>query len=168
MPTSTTDDTTSLLRHADRFFIGGQWVAPSSDATIEVIDSGTEEHFFTVAEAQEADMARAVDAARQAFDVGPWPRLTHGQRAEYLRALGRAWPPGPKPSARSGPGSPGCSTGSPTPRRSGRPSTFELLRRPGRHLRLGGAGPAQPARVRAPGAGAGRRGRGHHPVERAA
>ena len=78
----------SPLRHADRFFIGGEWVAPSSDATIEVIDSGTEELFFNVAEAQEADMARAVGAARQAFDDGPWPKMTHAERAEYLRALG--------------------------------------------------------------------------------
>jgi len=47
------------IGHADRFFIGGQWVAPSSDATIKVIDPGTEELYFTVAEAQAADMARA-------------------------------------------------------------------------------------------------------------
>ena len=33
-------------------------------------------------------MARAVDAARQAFDQGPWPRMTHAERAEYLRAIG--------------------------------------------------------------------------------
>jgi aldehyde dehydrogenase (NAD+) len=76
------------IRHADRFFIGGQWVAPSSDATIGVIDSGTEEPYFSVAEAQAADVARAVEAAREAFDNGPWPWLTHAQRAEYLRALG--------------------------------------------------------------------------------
>ncbi len=67
--TTSQGQTTSPLRHPDRFFIGGQWVAPSSDATIDVVDSGTEEHFFTVAEAQAPDMARAVDAARQAFDV---------------------------------------------------------------------------------------------------
>ena len=79
---------TSPLRHADRFFIGGEWVVPTSDATIEVIDSGTEEHFFSVAEAQASDMDRAVAAARAAFDEGPWPRMTHAQRAEYLRALG--------------------------------------------------------------------------------
>ncbi len=82
------NDTTAPIRHADRFFIGGEWVAPSSDATIDVIDSGTEEHFFSVAEAREADMDRAVAAARRAFDEGPWPRLTHAQRAEFLRALG--------------------------------------------------------------------------------
>src|SRR5580698_1380522 len=48
-------------------------------------------------------MTRAVGAARQAFDEGPWPRLSHEQRAEYLRAiatelegrtedLGQIWP----------------------------------------------------------------------------
>jgi aldehyde dehydrogenase (NAD+) len=41
------------LRHADRFFVGGEWVRPASTATIEVIDSGTEQVFFRVAEAQE-------------------------------------------------------------------------------------------------------------------
>jgi acyl-CoA reductase-like NAD-dependent aldehyde dehydrogenase len=87
----------------DRFFIGGEWVQPSSDAKIDVIDSGTEELFFSVAEAQAADISRAVAAARQAFDEGPWPRMSHAQRAEYLRAiaaglrektedLGQIWP----------------------------------------------------------------------------
>jgi acyl-CoA reductase-like NAD-dependent aldehyde dehydrogenase len=75
------------LRHTDRFFIGGEWVKPSSDAQIDVIDSTSEQLFFSVAEAQEADMTRAVGAARQAFDEGPWPRLSHAQRAEYLRAI---------------------------------------------------------------------------------
>ncbi|MFF1307342.1 aldehyde dehydrogenase [Streptomyces sp. NPDC058307] len=73
---------------ADRFFIGGQWVAPSSAAMIDVIDSATEELYFRVAEAQAADIARAVAAARAAFDEGPWPRLTPVERAGYLRAVG--------------------------------------------------------------------------------
>ena len=37
------DDIAAPIRHADRFYIGGEWVTPSSDATIDVIDSGTEE-----------------------------------------------------------------------------------------------------------------------------
>jgi len=82
------DDITAPIRHADRFFIGGQWVTPSSDAKINVIDSHTEDVYLTVAEAQAADMDRAMGAAREAFDNGPWPRLTHAQRAAYLRALG--------------------------------------------------------------------------------
>jgi aldehyde dehydrogenase (NAD+) len=84
----TIEKTAAPIRHADRFFIGGSWVKPSSGDLIDVIDSSTEELYFSVAEAQEADMARAVDAAREAFDRGPWPRLTHAQRAEYLRAIG--------------------------------------------------------------------------------
>ncbi len=78
------------LRHLDKLFIDGQWVAPSSDATITVIDSATETPAFTVAEARAADVARAVAAARQAFDTGPWPRLTHDERAWYLRAIAAA------------------------------------------------------------------------------
>src|ERR1700727_971216 len=79
---------TAPIRNTDRFYIGGQWVAPSSDSTISVIDSDTEQLSFTVAEAQAADISRAVEAARNAFDNGPWTRLTHEQRAEYLRAIG--------------------------------------------------------------------------------
>jgi aldehyde dehydrogenase (NAD+) len=75
------------LRHADRFFIGGDWVAPSSDSMIDVSDSTTEQVFLRVAEAKEADMSRAVAAAREAFDQGPWPRMTHAERAGYMQAL---------------------------------------------------------------------------------
>ena len=75
------------LRHAARFYIGGEWVEASSGAMFEVVDARTEQPFFKVAEAQAADISRAVGAARTAFDDGPWPRLTHRQRADYLRAL---------------------------------------------------------------------------------
>lgn len=82
--------TTTPVRHADRFFIGGEWVEPSSDATVDVIDSGTEDVYYTIAAAAPDDMSRAVAAARHAFDDGPWARLTHAERAEYIRALGAA------------------------------------------------------------------------------
>ena len=87
-----TSTNTSLapVRHTDQFFIGGEWVEPSSDAMFDVIDSGTEELYFRVAAAQEADMSRAVTAAREAFNDGPWTNLTHAERAAYLRALGAA------------------------------------------------------------------------------
>jgi len=79
---------TAPISHTDRFYIGGQWVAPSSDAKITVTESGTEQEYFTVPEAQAADISRAVEAAREAFDSGPWPWLPVAERAEYLRALG--------------------------------------------------------------------------------
>ena len=84
----TIEKTAVPIRHDNRFFIGGSWIEPSSGDTIDVIDSATEELYFSVPEAKEADMARAVDAAREAFDRGPWPRMSHAERAEYLRAIG--------------------------------------------------------------------------------
>jgi aldehyde dehydrogenase (NAD+) len=78
------------LSHPESFYIAGEWVKPSSGSVIDVIDSGTEELYFQVAEAQGADMDLAIGAARQAFDRGPWPRLTHAERAAYLRAMADA------------------------------------------------------------------------------
>ena len=62
------------LSAPDHFFIGGAWVKPSSPDQIDVINSSTEEVFFRVAEAKAEDMDRAIVAAREAFDRGPWPR----------------------------------------------------------------------------------------------
>jgi aldehyde dehydrogenase (NAD+) len=74
---------------ADSFFIGGQWVKPSTNSSFDVIASATEEVYMRVAEAQEADINRAVAAARLAFDKGPWSRMSHADRAVYLRAMGK-------------------------------------------------------------------------------
>src|SRR5262245_35656264 len=83
--------TPQQIHHPDRFFIGGAWVEPSSRAHIDVRDSATEEVFLSVAEAQVADVDRAVAAARTAFDNGPWPRLTHQERAVWLNKIADAW-----------------------------------------------------------------------------
>ncbi|WP_340268021.1 aldehyde dehydrogenase [Sphingobium mellinum] len=76
-----------IIHNPGKFFIGGQWVEPSSDAMIDVIAPATETVFLSVAEGMESDVNRAVAAARDAFDNGPWPRLTHAERAGYMRAL---------------------------------------------------------------------------------
>ena len=76
--------------HLDKLYIGGAWVAPSSGGQIDVVSPVTEEVIFRVAEAREPDMDRAVAAAREAFDNGPWPRLTHAERAVWMRKLGAA------------------------------------------------------------------------------
>jgi aldehyde dehydrogenase (NAD+) len=78
------------LRNTDRFFIGGDWVKPSSDAVLDVIDSASEQLYYRVAEAQPADMDLAIGAAHRAFHTGPWPRMTHAERAEYLLAMAQA------------------------------------------------------------------------------
>ena len=84
---SQTSEAVVPLSNTGRFFIDGDWVKPSSDAVIDVIDSATEQLYFQVPEAQPADMDLAIGAARRAFDRGQWPRMTHAERAGYLRAM---------------------------------------------------------------------------------
>jgi len=86
-----TENVTPRVRHPDRFFIGGEWVEPSSVSRIDVRDSATEEVFLSVAEAQVEDVDRAVAAARKAFDDGPWPRMSHKERAAWLDKIADAW-----------------------------------------------------------------------------
>lgn len=83
-----TESAPSLPKYRDSFYIGGEWVRPSSSDRIHVIDPHSEEEFFSVAEAQAADVDRAVTAAHKAFYEGPWPRLSPVERAEYIRAIG--------------------------------------------------------------------------------
>jgi aldehyde dehydrogenase (NAD+) len=89
-PMSLTEIAKVSLSAPDHLFIGGQWVKPSSLDQFDVINSSTEELFFRVAEANAEDMDQAIGAAREAFDRGPWPRLTHGERADYLVKIAAA------------------------------------------------------------------------------
>jgi len=75
------------VKHPDQFFIDGAWVRASTKATLDLISPNSEECFLQVAEGKESDIDLAVSAARQAFDEGPWPRLTPFERAALVRAL---------------------------------------------------------------------------------
>jgi aldehyde dehydrogenase (NAD+) len=72
------------VKSYDRLFIGGDWTTPASTSTIEVINPTTEEVCGVVPEAVEGDVDAAVAAARQAFDQGPWPRMTPVERAAIV------------------------------------------------------------------------------------
>ena len=78
----------ATIEHSDCLFIDGEWVHPSGGDWIEVITPSTEELYMAVPAAQAADVNRAVAAARRAFDEGPWPRMSHAERAGYVRAIG--------------------------------------------------------------------------------
>jgi acyl-CoA reductase-like NAD-dependent aldehyde dehydrogenase len=71
----------------DRLYIGGNWVQPASDRKVHVVSPSTEEVVATVPEAVEADVDAAVEAARRAFDQGPWPRMTLEERLNVLRQV---------------------------------------------------------------------------------
>ena len=71
-------------------YIDGEWVSASSGETYEVIDPATEEVVGHVAKATVEDAERTVQAARRAFDEGPWGKTTAEERAQVLRRIASA------------------------------------------------------------------------------
>jgi acyl-CoA reductase-like NAD-dependent aldehyde dehydrogenase len=71
----------------DELFIGGRWRAPATDRRLSVISPHTEEPIGGTPEASGDDVDKAVRAARTAFDEGPWPRLSVGERMEKIEKL---------------------------------------------------------------------------------
>eukprot|EP00198_Chlamydomonas_reinhardtii_P001619 XP_001690955.1 aldehyde dehydrogenase [Chlamydomonas reinhardtii] len=74
----------------NQLFIDGKWVDALSRKTMPVVDPRTEEVVVEVAEGDAADVDRAVEAARRAFDTGPWPRMTAKERGRLLYRLADA------------------------------------------------------------------------------
>ena len=64
--------------------IGGRWVPPAGPDTLPVVSPSTEAVVGEVPLATDADIDRAVAAARTAFDDGPWPRMAPAERADVL------------------------------------------------------------------------------------
>jgi aldehyde dehydrogenase (NAD+) len=75
------------MRDHDRFYIGGEWVEPAGSELIDVISPHTEEVIGRVPDGTAADMDRAVAAAREAFDNGPWPWMAPEERAAAVGKL---------------------------------------------------------------------------------
>jgi aldehyde dehydrogenase (NAD+) len=73
--------------HTSEIFIGGQWRPPASGETYATINPATEEVSAQVARGDERDIDLAVQAARRAFDHGPWPRMAAAERARILWKL---------------------------------------------------------------------------------
>jgi hypothetical protein len=72
------------VKSPDAFFIGGKWEKPAAKAKLDVISPVTEQVIMQFPEASPADVDRAVAAARQAFDSGPWPRMSAQERGAAL------------------------------------------------------------------------------------
>jgi len=68
-------------------YINGEFVAPQSDLTIDVIDPSTTDVVARVPNAGKADVDRAAKAARAAFDEGPWKDATAQDRGRVLFKL---------------------------------------------------------------------------------
>ena len=72
----------------DRLYIGGEWVEPSGDGTIEVIDSTTEQVIGRIPEGTPEDVDRAVAAARPGFEA--WRQVPVEQRVDACTTISAA------------------------------------------------------------------------------
>jgi (Z)-2-((N-methylformamido)methylene)-5-hydroxybutyrolactone dehydrogenase len=70
-----------------RMLVGGEWVEALSSKTFESVNPYTGRVWATAPEAGEEDVDRAVRAAREAFDTGPWGKMTGTERARLIRRL---------------------------------------------------------------------------------
>lgn len=73
------------MKQYDKFFIGGEWVAPQGDQAIDVINSASEEIIGRVPLGNAADVDAAVSAAKAAFET--WSTTDREVREKYLREI---------------------------------------------------------------------------------
>ena len=71
-----------------QLFIGGEWVSPASSERIEVIGAYTEQVIGSAPSGSQADIDRAVAAARQALPA--WSALSPAERGAYLNRFADA------------------------------------------------------------------------------
>jgi betaine-aldehyde dehydrogenase len=75
-----------------QMFVAGRWTSGSQNEAgereaLDLIDPGTGESIGWAAAARHADVEEAIDAARTAFDYGPWPGTSALERARLLNAI---------------------------------------------------------------------------------
>jgi aldehyde dehydrogenase (NAD+) len=87
MATATSAVRPSVVVRAKKLLINNEWVDSVSGKTFATINPATAEEICQVAEADAADVNKAVHAARVAFETGPWRQATASQRGLLLHRL---------------------------------------------------------------------------------
>ncbi|HMG48027.1 MAG TPA: aldehyde dehydrogenase family protein [Allosphingosinicella sp.] len=77
----------ALLKRKPQLFIDGAWVDSTGGKTIAVYDPSTGREIARIVDASDADVDRAVAAARTAFDDGRWSGLPSYKRERILMKL---------------------------------------------------------------------------------
>src|SRR5213080_4449600 len=71
-----------------KMLINGKWVNAASGKTFPTYNPATGEVLSQVAEGDREDIDRAVKAARAAFEVGAWRKMTSSERGRAIWRLG--------------------------------------------------------------------------------
>ena len=69
-------------------YYDGAWHAPQA-GTEAVINPATEDVLANAPVASAQQVEAAIASAREAFDTGPWPRMSMAERADVVEALAR-------------------------------------------------------------------------------
>ena len=87
MATATSAMQPGVSIRARKLLINNEWLDSASKKTFATINPATGEEICQVAEADAADVDRAVSAARTAFETGPWRRMSASERGRLLNKL---------------------------------------------------------------------------------
>src|SRR6202453_3302263 len=72
---------------ATQLLINNRWIPSESGKTFATINPSTGEEICQVAEADAADVEKAVKAARAAFEHGPWRKMPASERGRLMHRL---------------------------------------------------------------------------------
>ncbi len=70
-----------------QLFIDGEYVDAIAGETFTTTDPATGQAIGEVAKAGREDSVKAIEAARKAFDEGPWPRMSGAERGAKLNEV---------------------------------------------------------------------------------
>ncbi len=70
-------------------FINNEWVKSDKEEQESVVNPANEMEIATIQKGGVGDTRAAIDAAREAFDKGEWPKLSPASRAEFILRLSR-------------------------------------------------------------------------------
>ncbi|MBM3451923.1 MAG: aldehyde dehydrogenase family protein [Bacteroidetes bacterium] len=76
------------LRESYDLYINGKWEKPISGKYFDSINPANEKHLAKIAHADQADIDKAVKAARKAYDTA-WSKLSGSERAKYIYRIAR-------------------------------------------------------------------------------
>lgn len=76
-----------FLKGTKKLYIDGKWQESVTGRTFETVNPATGEQLAVVSEANADDVNAAVEAARKAFDQGPWSKMSAAERSRLIYKL---------------------------------------------------------------------------------
>ena len=90
LPDALGADARAFLARGQQLLIGGERLDAADGATFATLDPSSGREIATVAQAGAEDVERAVRAAREALETGPWATMPASGREQLIHALAQA------------------------------------------------------------------------------